>query len=320
MRQKVLVTGAAGYIGTHILLELQVNGWTKEELFGVDDLRTSAYSELLDNIQFFQEDVQNVELLTRILSDNEIESIIHLAGNRFARLSFSDPFTSYSENLISTLAVSESARLSKAVKNIIFSSSCAVYGSGMKVFDEDSPTTPISPYGRSKLWGEQILIDNWKAGGALPIILRYFNVVGHNPPARGDRNPNGLVGAIVHSLQSGEPIKIFGNDFDTIDGTAVRDMVSVQDIANAHTTILMSEEPMKFNGPKIYNIGSGTSISVLQFITEVEKIINRKISVKFVDRSPADPAIVKASSARFEREFGWSPSSTLQSVIASIAF
>jgi UDP-glucose 4-epimerase len=317
---RVLVTGAAGYIGTHIVLALLSAGWSKDDLLGVDDFRTSAHSSLLDEIQFVEQNVQNIEQITKILVDYKIDTIIHLAGNRFARLSLSDPYTSYSDNLTSVLAISESAKRSQLVKNIIFSSSCAVYGSSTKEFDEDALTLPISPYGRSKLWGEQILIDNWKSGGALPVILRYFNVVGYMPPAREDRNSNGLVGAVFRSIQTGEPIRIFGKDFDTVDGTAVRDLVSVRDIADAHAAILTSSLTQTFRTPRIYNLGSGLQVSVLQFVAEIERFLDRKLAIEFVDKNPADPATVKANTSRFEHEFNWRPCSSLVSIIASIGF
>lgn len=318
VRPKVLVTGAAGYIGTHVVQALITDGWTKDNLLGIDDFRTSAKSNLLDQIQFFNESVYSVDQMVALLVEHQVDSIIHLAGNRFARLSLSDPFKAYSENLIPTLIVSESAKQSGRIQEIIFSSSCAVYGSSDEVLNEESSVNPTSPYGHSKLWGEQILIDHWRSGGVLPIILRYFNVIGWVPPASEDRNPNGLVGAIIRAAQTGEPLKVFGNDFNTSDGTAIRDLISVQDVANAHVQILKSERSKRILTPQIFNLGSGVSVSVQEFISEAEVALGKKLRVEYVGRDPADPAIVRADGSRFQLEYNWTPTSNLRTMIAGI--
>lgn len=300
---KVLVTGGAGYIGSHVCLELLDQGI---DVVVADNL-SSGFMQLVDpRATFFKIDIGSVPDVTHIIRDQGIDSIIHMAAKLSVNESVHDPALYYYEN------VGKSAALIKAVadtgvRNLVFSSTAAVYGmSDHDVLDEETTLNPLSPYGKSKKMVEDILMDVQDRARFNIGILRYFNVIGADPALR-----SGQINRSEHILRAcldvvagrKECLNVFGSDYATNDGTGVRDYIHVSDLAAAHRFILKEID----RGRNIVaNVGYGTGYSVLQVIAAVEKVTGVKVPVSFSPRREGDVARAVASNSRI-RSTGWSP-------------
>lgn len=317
----ILVTGGAGYIGSHTCLELLQAGY---EVIVVDNLANSKV-ESLSRVQklvgdalrgtgkeltFHQVDLLDKEALNAIFANAAIQAVIHFAGLKAVGESVTIPLQYYHNNLTGTLILCE-VMAQHEVKNLVFSSSATVYGNPHKVpITEDFPLSATNPYGRSKLMIEEILRDLYRADDAWNVaILRYFNPVGAHQSGQIGEDPNGIPNNLVPyiaqvAIGKLPELSVFGNDYPTRDGTGIRDYIHVVDLAAGH---LKAIEKLRSNpGVVTYNLGTGRGYSVLEVVSAFEKASGKKIPYKIVGRRPGDIASCYADPAKANRELGWS--------------
>lgn len=313
----ILVTGGLGFIGSHTVVELLNNNY---EVVIIDNLSNSKI-ETLDklkkitgkDITFYQEDLCNKETLKKIFKENKIDTVIHFAGFKAVGESVSKPLKYYRNNLDSTLTLLEVMEENDCY-NIIFSSSATVYGKPKSLpIYEDFPLSTTNPYGTTKLFIEQILNDLYISNNKWNItILRYFNPIGaHSSGLIGEDPrdiPNNLMPYIVKvAIGELEVLSIFGDDYDTIDGTGVRDYIHVVDLAKGHVCALKNKE----SGVKIYNLGTGHGTSVLELVNAFEKVNNIKVNKKIAPRRPGDIDACYASCDKAMKELGFKAEKTI---------
>lgn len=304
----VLVTGGAGYIGSHVARKFLE---TEEPVVVVDDLST-GHHEFTKGLTFVQQSVLDSRRLEQVIREWEVDAIIHLAGVKAASRSVQYPEATFWQNTAGTLSVLNAARESNSVKHIVFSSSAAVYGSCDHDVQEGDALVPESPYGDSKLLSEVALSRSY-----IPSIsLRYFNVAGSGWTDLYDSSELNLFPAVCKALREGQPIQINGSEFDTPDGTAVRDYVHVMDIATAHVQALNkmrrgSEHRLD------YNLGSGHGFSVKQVIDTFADVRGEDIQPEYVDPRPGDPARIVADATLAQKELAWRPKYSLHHMVKS---
>jgi len=310
----VLVTGGAGYIGSHACVELLNAGY---EVIVIDNLCNSK-EESLNRVQeitgkslkFYKADLLDSKTVESIFEKESIESVMHFAGLKAVGESVSVPMRYYHNNITGTLVLCN-AMQSYGVKNLIFSSSATVYGDPCKVpITEDARLSPTNPYGQTKLMIEQMLNDLYRSDNTWNIaILRYFNPVGAHPSGLIGEDPNGIPNNLVPyitQVASGKlkELQIFGDDYPTRDGTGVRDYIHVVDLVLGH---LKAMEKLGTNpGVVIYNLGTGRGYSVLEMVNTFEKIIGKPIPHKIVGRRPGDIAECYADPTKAKKELNWS--------------
>jgi UDP-glucose 4-epimerase len=301
----VLVTGGAGYIGSHMVLELVDAG---EKVVILDDLSTGFRGTVPSEVTLVVGDVGDQALVSRIIDEHGIDSILHFAAKIVVPESVADPLTYYLNNTVKTRALIEAA-VTNAVTNFVFSSTAAVYGNAeATVLSEDHPVSPINPYGRSKVASEWMLEDASRAHGLRYAILRYFNVAGADPQGRsGQSTPQAthLIKVAAQAALGQRPhLDVFGTDYPTEDGTCVRDYVQVNDLARAHLAALRH---LRHGGDCItMNCGYGHGASVLDVINVVKKVSGVDFEVRYSPRRPGDPARLVAKVNRI-RSLGWEP-------------
>lgn len=310
---KVLVTGGTGYIGSHTCCELLNKNY---EVVIIDNLSNSSFEvvskiETITNkkVKFYNGDVRDKTLLRKIFNENDINSVIHFAGSKAVGESVSKPVMYYDNNLISTISLIEVMNEFNC-KNLVFSSSATVYGIPDKLpLKEDYPLSAINPYGQTKLMIEQILKDLYNSDKTWNIvILRYFNPIGAHESGLIGEEPNGipnnLMPYILKVVSNELPyLNIFGSDYDTVDGTGVRDYIHVVDLAIGH--VLSIEKLNKENGLFIYNLGTGEGCSVLELVNSFMRVNNVKINYKIVDRRLGDIAKYYADTKKAKEELGF---------------
>lgn len=301
----ILVTGGAGYIGSHTVKELLRAGY---EVVVLDDL-SSGHRELVLTEHFVQADVRDRKALRAAFRRYPIRAVMHFAALTSVPESVADPGRYYEVNLLGTLNLLEAMR-EFGVKTIVFSSSAAVYGDPQKIpIPEDHPTRPKSPYGRTKLMVEEILCDYARAYGFSYVSLRYFNAAGSDPAGRiGEWHEpeRHLIPIVLEAALGKRPyVEIFGTDYETPDGTGVRDYIHVVDLAQAHVLALRYLEAGGKSG--IYNLGIGRGYSVREVIEVCRKVTGREIPVREGPRRPGDPAVLVADPTRAQKELGWKP-------------
>ncbi|HZH53664.1 MAG TPA: UDP-glucose 4-epimerase GalE [Microvirga sp.] len=301
----VLVTGGAGYIGSHMVLELVDAG---EEVVVLDDLSTGFRWSVPPEATLVAGDVGDQALVTRLLDEHRIESILHFAAKIVVPESVADPLNYYLNNTVKSRALIEAAATT-GVRNFIFSSTAAVYGNAKAdLMSEDLPVSPINPYGRSKLMTEWMLEDTSRAHGLRYAILRYFNVAGADPKGRsGQSTPQAthLIKVAAQAALGQRPyLEVFGTDYETPDGTCIRDYIQVTDLARAHLTALRH---LRHGGDCItMNCGYGHGASVLDVINVVKKVSGVDFEVRYSPRRAGDPAALVAKVSRI-RSLGWEP-------------
>ena len=311
---KVLVTGGLGFIGSHTVVELLNNGY---EVIVVDNLSNSSL-DVVDSIKeitgkdfvYYNCDVCSIDALEEIFSNNDIDSVIHFAGYKAVGESVTKPIMYYENNLISTLHLCEVMMRHNCMK-IIFSSSATVYGTPKKLpITEDQPVgDTTNPYGTSKYMIERILKDITISNKDFTaVVLRYFNPVGAHKSGLIGEKPNGIPNNLmpyIVRVASGELeiLSVFGNDYDTHDGTGVRDYIHVVDLAKGHLKAL--EKAGKSKGIYYYNLGTGTGYSVLDLVTNFEKVNGVKVPYKIVDRRPGDIASCYSDPSLALNDLGW---------------
>lgn len=315
----ILVTGGAGYIGSHTCVELLQNGY---DVIVVDNLYNSKREainriELIagKNLTFFKVDLLDHDSLRAVFSDNPIDAVIHFAGLKAVGESVEIPLTYFKNNVSGTINLLDVMKEFK-VHNIVFSSSATVYGAAEIVpLKEDFPLSVLNPYGRTKLMIEEILRDLSHAEIAWNIaILRYFNPVGAHPSGQIGEDPNGipnnLMPYVAQVAVGRRPyVRVWGNDYPTPDGTGIRDYIHVMDLAVGHIYALkkLEQEP----GLITYNLGTGIGHSVLEVITAFEKACNQQIPFQFQERRPGDAAITYADPTKANQELHWYATKTL---------
>lgn len=323
--KSILVTGGSGYIGSHTVVELLKSGY---EVIVIDNLSNSS-KKSIERIKqitskepiFFKADVRDKKALAKIFKNYNIDSVIHFAGLKAVGESVEKALHYYQNNLESTLTLLEYMQKYN-VKKLVFSSSATVYGDPAKLpITEEMSKSATNPYGQTKLMIEQILEDISKTNEDWNITsLRYFNPIGANESGLIGEDPNGLPNNLlpfVSQVASGKlkELRVFGNDYDTKDGTGVRDYIHVVDLAKAHLAALKNlKHPNEY---KAYNIGTGKGYSVLEIIKAFEKASGRKINYKIVDRRPGDVASCYASCSLASRDLGWKAELSLDSACDS---
>lgn len=316
----ILVTGGTGYIGSHTVVELLDSGY---EVVIVDNFYNSK-PEVLNRIQditgkdfkFYEIDIRDQEALDKVFSENQIEAVIHFAGLKAVGESVEIPITYYHNNITGTLMLCEVMQ-KHGVKKIVFSSSATVYGMDNKPpYTEDMPTSATNPYGRTKLMIEEILKDIYVSDNSWGIsILRYFNPIGAHASGKIGEDPNGIPNNLLPYITQvacgkREKLYVFGDDYDTNDGTGVRDYIHVVDLAQAHIKAL--EKILSNTGVEIYNLGTGVGYSVLDVINTFARVNQVEVPYVITDRRPGDVATSFADPSKAFKELGWKVAKNLE--------
>ncbi len=299
----LLITGGAGYIGSHTVKHLADNGY---KCIVIDNLIYGHIEAVDKRAEFVKADVSDKNALRKIFENNKIDAVMHFAAYAYVGESVKDPQKYYTNNVISTLHLLEVMKEFN-VKNIVFSSTCATYGEPKYTpIDEKHPQNPINPYGRSKLMIEQIFEDYSKAYGLKYIALRYFNACGASEDASTGEShtpETHLIPLVVQAIKNNSSIKVFGTDYDTPDGTCIRDYIHVEDLALAHRLAL--ENLDKYSG--YINLGTGIGTSVKEIIDAVMKVSGRECKIEYAGRREGDPAKLFANNEKAKEILGWTP-------------
>jgi UDP-glucose 4-epimerase len=306
-----LITGGAGYIGAHVVSAFTDAGL---EPVVVDNLSSGHTGFVPDGVRLEVGDVRDVDLLRRVMREHRVGAVVHLAAFKYAGASVAQPLHTYEQNVVGTMGLL-TAMQQEGVDALVFSSSSAVYGTpDVDVVTEDTPVGPESPYGESKLVGEWLLRDQARVTGLRHTSLRYFNVVGSTVVP--DTSPHNLFPLVMDALDKGEAPRIFGGDYPTPDGTCVRDYVHVADVAAAHVTAAVSLTEGTALDP-VYNLGSGTGVSVRQIMDAFAEVTGTDFSPVTVERRPGDPARIVASGESARRDLGWTMRHSLAEMVSS---
>ncbi len=319
----ILVTGGAGYIGSHTCTQLLAVGYDViivDNLTNSKEMAVKRINEISGkHVKFYMNDVCDKEAMRRIFYENKIDAVIHFAGYKAVGESVAKPMMYYSNNINGTLVLCETM-FEAGVKNIVFSSSATVYGMNEDVpFVEDYPTSAINPYGRTKLFIEKILTDIKVADPQWSVtLLRYFNPVGAHPSGMIGEDPNGIPNNLMPFIAQVavgklKELKIFGHDYPTPDGTGVRDYIHVMDLADGHVKALQG--PKESCAPAIYNLGTGKGNSVLEVVHAFERVNNIKIPYKLIERRPGDIASSYADVSKAKKMLKWEASYNLEDMV-----
>ncbi len=311
----ILIVGGAGYIGSHVVKKLLDQN---NEVVVLDNLSTGHREAIDYRAIFIKGDISDEKILDALFSHYRIDGVMHFAANCLVGESVVEPLKYYQNNVASTIVLLR-AMINHNIKKFIFSSTCATYGiPDTSTIDESCPTRPINPYGSSKLMVEQILQDFSNAYGLSFRTLRYFNAAGADPSGDigEDHKPEThLIPTVLqHLLGKIERVPIFGIDYDTPDGTCVRDYIHVNDLAHAH---ILAFQNIKdgVTTSAIYNLGTGHGYSVKEIITMCEKVTGRKAKIVLTDRREGDPHYLVASYNKISQELEWNPQYSLQEII-----
>ncbi len=311
----ILVTGGAGYIGSVVTEELASRG---HQVIVIDNLKRGNRAAVIPEAIFYEADISNQEALENILQNSPVDAVIHLAADTSVEESVTDPGRFFWSNVGCGINLLDTMR-KNGVDKLVFASTAAVYGQPEKLpVTESSPVKPINAYGESKLMFERILGWYGESYGLSSVSLRFFNVAGATERfGAGHSSESNLIPRVVKAtLEPGEPVPVFGNDYETMDGTGVRDYIHVLDIVRA--LVLSLDYLRKHPGSKVYNLGNGGGYSVLQVIEAARRVTGAELPAKICPRRPGDPTKLVASSERAKREMGWQPEYTsLESIIES---
>lgn len=296
---QILVTGGAGYIGSHTVKMLLEKGY---DVVTIDNL-SKGHREAVVGGTFIEGDLQDKSFLDKIFSENKIDAVIHFAANSLVGESMVNPGKYFGENLSNGINLLDAMK-NHNVNKIIFSSSAAVFGEPAYIpIDEKHPINPTNVYGETKAMFEKILGWYDKIFGIKSIALRYFNVAGADPSGIiGELHDpeTHLIPVILRSVMQNKPIKVFGNDYPTKDGTCIRDYIHVNDLAAAH--ILALEALIAGKDSNVYNLGNGSGFSVFDILNAVEEVICRKVAYEVSERRAGDPSVLVASSEKIIEE------------------
>jgi UDP-glucose 4-epimerase len=300
--KNILVTGGAGYIGSHIVEQLVKKNFLK--IFIVDDLSTGHKRLINKKATFIKANINKTQLIKKIILKNKIDTIIHLAAKTIVTESEKKPKLYYKANVLGTSSLLDAAKNS-LVKNFLFSSTAAVYGSKIRYVNEKSKTLPDSVYGKTKLQAEDLVKRNFKKNY---IILRYFNVVGASPSKKiGLINKYGQLfkNFALEILKNKPKLSVYGKDYNTKDGTCIRDFIHVSDLADIHLKVLLKAS--KDNKSVILNCGYGKGFSVLEVVDNFKKFSKNKVIVKFEKRRKAEIVESVANVTKLKKYLKWRP-------------
>jgi len=315
----ILVCGGAGYIGSHMVYELIEKG---EEVVIIDHLKMGHIEAVHPDAKFYEGDIRDKNFLDKVFQENEIEGVIHFAAFSIVPESITNPMKYYDNNLNGTMVLLEKM-IQYNVKKIVFSSTAAVYGEPEKtpILEEDK-TNPTNTYGETKLAMEKMFKWADKAHGIKYISLRYFNVAGAhiNGKIGESHSPETHLIPLILQVPKGtrEKIYIFGDNYETKDGTCIRDYIHVMDLAKAHKLAL--DKLRQNSDSKIYNLGSGSGFSVKEMIEVARRITGHEIPAEIAERRAGDPAVLIASSEKAKNELGWKPEYTNVETIIKTAW
>jgi len=309
----ILVTGGAGFIGSHTCADLLEHG---HEVVVIDNYSNSSAAALAAvrdltgcPVSSYRADVRDHAAVSRILAIHSVDTVIHFAARKSVPESVGMPLDYYQANVCGTVSLLDAMR-ERAVRRLVFSSSCSLYGDQYsEPIAEDDPPAPTNPYARTKLMCEQLLADACRADPGLSVIsLRYFNPVGAHPSGVLGEVPSGTPGNVMPNLTAvasgaSRELLIYGGDYPTPDGTAVRDYIHVMDVAQAHRIALAHLDDQR--GWRVLNIGTGSGLSVRQLVDAFGQSCGVTIPFRIVGRRPGDPASLTAQPGRVEREWGW---------------
>ena len=310
-----LVIGGAGYIGAHVVQLLLERG---ESVAVVDDLST-GFRNRIGDAPLIEQDVTAdgaVEVLEREMRERGVKAVIHFAAHKQVGESVEKPEMYWHDNIGGLANVLEAAARA-GVRDFVFSSSAAVYGTpDVDLVDEELECRPINPYGATKYVGEWMLADAERAHGMRTVALRYFNVAGAGSPELADTLVMNLVPIVLDTLERGKSPKVFGNDYDTPDGTCIRDYVHVEDLADAHVAALGYLENDE-REHRVFNVGTGKGSSVLEVIDAIGRAMDIEITPEIAPRRAGDPARLVCSTERIEKALGWKSSKDLDDIVRS---
>jgi len=301
------VTGAAGYIGSHLARNLICEGF---EVIAIDDLSSGSVKNLPPDVDLVKADVRDTEKMRSVLK--QVDGVIHLAGYKYAAKSVSEPEMAISINYEGTKSLLAALEESNCRK-FIFSSSCSVYGNPKELpVSEDSDIDPLTPYANSKWMAEQLLLES----ALVHVSFRYFNVVGSGASLIEDTSPYNLFPIILNSWEQGNTPAITGWDFLTKDGTAIRDYIHVSDIVSAHLACIKRMESGA-SLSNVFNLSLNTGVSVLEIMDKFKEVLGDSFNFRFTERRTGDPANIYGSSDRATKELGWSGKFSLDEMVMS---
>jgi len=309
-----LVTGGAGYIGSHVVHAMTAAG---HRLVVVDDLSTGKASRLPTEVTLVRGSVLDRPMLEETMKAHGISGVLHFAARKQVNESVAQPLLYYETNVHGTLTILKAA-VAAGVRKFVFSSSAAVYGMpDVELVTEETPCVPINPYGESKLAGEWMVSSVGAAHGMATACLRYFNVAGAASPALSDDSVSNLVPMVFQRLQAGARPRLFGSDYPTPDGSCIRDFVHVSDVATAHVAaaerLLRTGSPMRLT----LNIGRGEGVSVREMLRVIRQVTGRDTEPALAPRRPGDAARVVASADRIRAILGWTATHSIEEMVAS---
>lgn len=308
-----LVTGGAGYIGSHVVRAF-LNAGIQPVV--IDDLSTGHAGFVPDDVPFIRGTILNTELVAATMREHAVTGVMHIAGFKYAGVSVQQPLHCYEQNVTGTISVLR-AMQAQDVGAMVFSSSAATYGTPhVDLVTEDTPTAPESPYGESKLIGEWLLRNQARATRLRHTSLRYFNVVGSGSPDLYDTSPHNLFPLVFDALLNGRTPRINGDDYPTPDGTCVRDYVHVADLADAHVVAARTlDDGEKLH--RVYNLGSGDGLSVAQIMTAMAHVTGIPFTPTIAPRRLGDPARIVASGELAAADLDWRMRHTVEEMVSS---
>ena len=307
-----LVTGGAGYIGAHVVNTFLENN---SNVLVIDDLSTGLERKIPKNAKFEKFDIAETQKLVEVMKSNAVEGVIHLAAKKAVVESVENPSLYYRENIGGLISVLEA--MSQAnVKKIVYSSSCSVYGNSVEEkVNENSETNPQSPYGETKFVGELLLKADEKARGIRLVSLRYFNVDGCGNSDLGDTGVFNLIPMVFRALDNKQRPQVFGDDYETKDGSCIRDYIHVSDLAESHLVAAKKISNENYSG--IINIGRGEGFSVKEVMDKISKVLGFDINYQISNRRSGDPARAVADVTKAKKDLGWMAKYELEEMIQS---
>ncbi|MDP9418197.1 MAG: UDP-glucose 4-epimerase GalE [Actinomycetota bacterium] len=307
-----LLTGGAGYIGSHVLRALQAGGFDAVVL---DDMSSGVRERVPEGVPFVEASVLDTDRVRAALEEHSVDGVVHLAAKKAVGESMEQPLLYYRENVGGYESLLR-AMLDAGVDRMVFSSSAAVWGTpASERVTEDEPTNPISPYGETKLVCEWMLRDVARASGMRWASLRYFNVAGAGAPELADTSVANLIPLVFQALTTGRKPQVYGDDYPTRDGTCIRDYIHVVDLAEAHVAAArrLDEAPLG----EIYNLGRGEGVTVKEVLDVARRVTGSAFEYDVVGRRAGDPPAYFADPAKVERELGWKATRDLEDMVAS---
>ena len=315
--KNVLVCGGAGYIGSHVVKQLLIQGC---DVVVLDNLETGHAEAVPSSVKFVEADIDDSRVVRQLLEDEDFDCVMHFAASSLVSESVRNPIQYFKNNVAKSISLIQTS-IDAGVNGFVFSSTAAVYGDPKHLpLTETSECKPINPYGLSKRMVEQILQEANKANGFNSVTFRYFNAAGATMDAsigEAHEPETHLIPNVIAALNPGsQPMKIFGGDYDTADGTCVRDYLHVEDIASAHVRAMdfIALNP----GAHIFNLGTGAGYTVQQIVESVERVSGERVPFEVMERRAGDPPILLASSELATRTLGWVPQhSEIDNIVSS---